>query len=309
MKNKILCMGQIVADVIARPIDRLPDPGLLLMLDHLELAPGGCTCNTACVLAKLGVPTRLAGMVGNDPLSNAILGALKDQGIGVDFVVQSESLPISSVIVCISSNGERSFLYKDGSSEAFDSREVKDGVFDDVVHVHVGGVMKMRNMRLAEMLRKAKENGCATSLDTDWDPTGKWIELIEEALQYTDILFTNTEEGVHLTGCQKPEDIANCLLDSGVSLAIVKQGANGCYIADHSMGEHLPALDAKVLDTTCAGDAFVGGFLYAQSLGKDRVLCAKFGNACGALSTTDYSHNAVQTPDQLIQMLSRQGMM
>lgn len=308
MNNKVLCMGQIVADVIARPIDRLPDPGLLLMLDHLELAPGGCTCNTACVLAKLGVPTRLAGMVGNDPLSNAILGALQDQGIGIDFVVRSDKHPISSVIVCIASNGERSFLYKEGSSEMFDSREVRAGVFEDVGHVHVGGAMKMRNMRMAEMLRKAKENGCTTSLDTDWDPTGKWIELIEDALQYTDILFTNTEEGVHLTGCQKPEDIANCLLDSGVSLVIVKQGAHGCYIVGESIGEQVPALDAKVLDTTCAGDAFVGGFLYAQALGKGPVECAKFGNACGALSTTDYSHNAVQSSEQLVQMLARQAM-
>jgi len=309
MKNKVLCLGQIVADVIARPVDRLPEPGLLLSLEHLTLAPGGCACNTACVLTKLGVPTRLAGMVGNDPLSMAVLRELEDQGIGIEHIVRSSTETISSVIVCIASNGERSFLYKNGSNEVFDSRDVSDRAFDEVSHLHIGGAMKMHRMRMAEVLRKAKMQGISTSLDTDWDPTGKWMALIVDALPFTDIIFTNTEEGVHLTGCQKPEDIANCLLDSGVSTAIVKQGAMGCHIANESIHRHLPAPDVKVLDTTCAGDSFVGGYLYAQALGRDPIECAMYGNACGALSTTDYSHCAVRSSDQLDRILKRQGML
>jgi len=64
----VVCLGILVADVLVRPVDGLPDPGTLALVDSIDLRGGGCALNTSSALARLGLATAAVGKVGADPL-------------------------------------------------------------------------------------------------------------------------------------------------------------------------------------------------------------------------------------------------
>ena len=95
----VLCVGQAVADIVVRPVSRLPVSGRADLVEELDLLSGGCAANTAAVLAKLGVETRLAAVIGQDILGDAVLADLKAAGVRLDAVVREATAPTTAALV------------------------------------------------------------------------------------------------------------------------------------------------------------------------------------------------------------------
>src|SRR6266446_4036583 len=110
----ILCVGQLVADIVVRPVEALPVPGRTSFVEEFELISGGCAANTAAVLAKLGAEARLAALIGQDTLGDAALADLKKAGVNLEAVRRENFVPTAAAIVLVSPNGERSFFYRGG---------------------------------------------------------------------------------------------------------------------------------------------------------------------------------------------------
>jgi sugar/nucleoside kinase (ribokinase family) len=301
--NTILCVGQIVADVVIRPVDKLPVPGRLDVLGDMQLVPGGCACNTAAVLAKLGAPTRIAGLVGNDAFGQAIISMVEGFGVDTRLVQRTSEVPTSSVVVVVAGDGQRSFLYHPGTNEKLTNAAVPKEAFESCSIVHVGGAMKLLGLDMAALFRDAKDAGCITSLDTDWDPTNHWLKLIESALPYVDYLITNEEEGEGLTGAKGAEAISKALLDKGAANVVVKMGAAGSARACPHRFCRIPAFPVEVVDTTCAGDGFVAGFLFAVAAGLPPADCMVLGNATGGLCATQLSHFGVKSMEDTLEYI------
>ncbi|MFI5387382.1 MAG: carbohydrate kinase family protein [Fimbriimonadales bacterium] len=302
-KSKILCVGQIVADVVVRPVDALPAPGTLAMVEDLRLVPGGCACNTAAVLAKLGASVHIAGLVGDDAIGEAIIAQVVQYGVDVHFVRRSKDVPTSSVIVVVPSDGRQCFLYCVGGTEKFDASMVPTDHFDSFGYVHIGGAMKLANLNLAHVMRDAQAAGCVTSLDTDWDPSGRWMSIIEPALPHLDYLITNDQEGQALTGLSDPAEIGRRLLFMGPGAVVVKLGENGSLLVDSDGVQRFPGVKVDVLDTTCAGDSFIAGLLFGLSSGRSLSDSMRLGNAAGALCTTQLSHFAIDSLESVEALL------
>src|SRR5580658_9344238 len=117
MYMSVLCIGQLVADIVVRPVNALPVPGRTDLVQDLQICSGGCAANTAAILAKLGVDVRLAALIGEDFPGDAALADLKRTGLDLEAIVRSPEDPTSAAIVLISSAGERSFLYRNGGNE------------------------------------------------------------------------------------------------------------------------------------------------------------------------------------------------
>ena len=298
----ILCVGQLVADIVARPVDRLPHPGRCDLIEDLRLVAGGCAANTAGVLAKLGVNVSVVGMVGKDAMGDAVLADLAAVGVDTTRVLRSLDTPTSAVIVIVDSLGERSFMYRAGGNEKLTNEHIPDSAFSAVNWVHVGGAMKLAQLDLSTFLRRARQAGCMTSLDTDWDVSGHWMSHLDDALGSIDYLMTNQEEGSMLSGTNHPETIGKFLLRRGPRAVVIKRGELGSTLVTHSSCAHFPAYPADVVDTTCAGDSFVAGFLCGISRGLDLVQAMELGNATGALCTTDSSHTAVVSLEAAMQL-------
>jgi sugar/nucleoside kinase (ribokinase family) len=289
----ILCVGQLVADIVLRPVEKLPYPGRTEPVEELDLVSGGCAANTAAVLAKLGVETRLVALVGRDALGDAALADQRKAGVDVAAVRRDAEWPTSTAIVLVDRAGQRSFYYRAGGCEKLAGRDVTDDVLKASRIVHVGGAMKMLNLDLAELMGRARSFGCLTSLDTDWDIYGNWMRKLEGALPQIDYLITNEEEAAMLAGKEDPREAAKTLLGFGPKAVAVKRGERGAMLATASGLADFAAYRVSVRDTTCAGDAFAAGFLLGVSLGRPLEESARLGNAAGALCTTQLSHRGV----------------
>jgi len=307
MKTSILCVGQLVADIVLRPVDELPPVGRTRPVEDMELFSGGCAANTAAVLARLGAGARLAALVGRDPLGDAALADQTAAGVDISAVVRCGELRTSAAIVLVDGAGQRSFYYRSGSCEKLANRHVPDEAVKSAGIVHVGGAMKMLDLDLGELMARAKTYGCATSLDTDWDIYGNWIRKLESSLPRIDYLITNEEEAAMLSGKEFPADAARELLTYGPKAVAVKRGERGALLATRDGVAEFPAYRVEVRDTTCAGDAFAAGFLLGVGLGRPLDESVRLGNAAGALCTTALSHRGVASIDAVRRLIEEQG--
>ena len=109
--KKVLCIGSVTTDVIVTPADTIPTPGTLRAVESVSTHVGGCAANAANNLAKLGVPVILSCKVGRDSFGDFVYATAKAEGADVRGVVRDEKVSTTVSIVCVSSVGERSFMY------------------------------------------------------------------------------------------------------------------------------------------------------------------------------------------------------
>jgi sugar/nucleoside kinase (ribokinase family) len=306
-KLSILCIGQLVADIVVRPAGKLPVPGRTNLVEELELLAGGCAANTAAVLAKLGAEVRLAGLIGQDALGNAVLADLEASGVGLETVTRNARAPTSAAVVLVSNNGERSFFYRNGGNELLANCHVPDAVLKAASLVHIGGALKLLNLDLTELMDRAKSFGCTTCLDTDWDVHGNWMRRLQGALPRIDYLMTNEEEAASLTGREAPEVAALDLVSRGPQAVVVKRGEQGALLATLRGITAFPAFRVEVQDTTCAGDSFAAGLLFGISQGWPLEESLMLANAAGALCTTQLSHRGITSLKDLRRLMKTQS--
>ena len=286
----VVCLGILVADVVGKPVDKWPGRGELELIDRLELHTGGCAANTGIALAKIGVDVAVIGKVGNDGFGDFMITRLKAHGIDPSGVVRSERFNTSGTMVMVHSDGERSFIHYLGANQ--DMRE-EDVDFDLIARssiLHVAGTFLLPGIDgepTARVLKKARELGVTTCLDTCWDATGKWMKTFEPCLPHIDYFLPSIAEAAMLTGRQDPAEIASALLDSGVGVVALKMGEEGCYIRSGEAELRIPPFKVSAVDALGAGDAFVAGFLTGLVNKWDLERTGRFANAVGAFCVTE----------------------
>jgi sugar/nucleoside kinase (ribokinase family) len=282
----ILCCGNIVLDIMVRPVEQF-EWGTTTWIDSIEQNLGGNGSNTSYALGMLGVPVRLLGMVGRDPFGELALSILKAGNVDLSAVARSQA-PTTASICPVNAAGDRMFLHRVGSSlELFpEPIEFTPAILEGMSHFHLANVFALPQMRkrAPESLARARAAGLTTSQDTGWDARGRWMADIEGCLPYIDIFFMNQDEARMLSGSSDPEEAARCLQSMGASDVVIKLGAAGCAVFTKESAERYPPFEVEVVDTTGAGDCFVGGFLAALSRGGSYAEAARLGNAVGALS-------------------------
>jgi len=155
--------------------------------------------------------------------------------------------------------------------------------------VHIAGTLVMPGFDgepAAEVLRRAREAGATTCLDTVWDATGKWMELVGPMLPYADMFLPSIAEAAEIVGEAEAAVIAEKLMDHGVKIVGLKMGEEGCYLRTADEELRIPAYQVDSVDGTGAGDAFVAGFLRGYLEGWSLEETGRFACAVGALCTT-----------------------
>ena len=273
-------------DVLVRPVAD-PGWGKTTWVESIEQQLGGNGANTCFTLARLGVPVRLLSAVGQDAFGERVLAILGSAGVETRWIARS-TLPTPTSVVLVRPDGVRALLHQPGASREAFSLPVELGpeVVAGCSHFHLANVFALENLQphAADLLQRAKREGLRTSLDTGWDAQGRWIITLGDCLPHTDLLFVNEDEARQLTGTDHPGDAAGILQAHGARTVIVKLGAEGCLVVDGLEHFRTPAFRVPVLDTTGAGDCFVGGFLAALQRGYSFQTAAQFANAVGALS-------------------------
>lgn len=286
-KIDVVCLGIMVADVMAKTIEKIPGPGKLEIFDQMELHPGGCATNTSIGLSKLGIKTRAIGKVGKDIFGNFLIKVLEKHNVDTSGIAYSQKRGTSFSFAMINREGERSFLHYTGADEDLHLKDINFKLIKDARILHIAGFNLMPGFDgepIAKVLKRAKKDGITTSLDTAWNSRVKnWKEIIKPSLPYLDIALPSIEEAKMFTGKEEKEEIADFLLKFGVKIVGLKMGERGCYIKTKKEEFWIPSYPVKAIDTSGAGDAFVAGFLAGIIKGWNLQKTGKFANAVGAL--------------------------
>jgi len=282
----VLCCGNLVVDILVRPVDRFPW-GTTTLVDAIEQHLGGNGASTSYTLGKLGTPVRLLGMVGADAFGDLAVNKLAGAGVDTGWIARSAA-PTATTVVMVNGSGDRMFLHRLGASgEAFgEPVQFTSEVTRGMSHFHLASVFGLPKLRpqTADLLRRAHEAGLATSVDTQWDTLNRWMADLAPCLLYTDLLFMNEDEARMLTGTSEPARAAVVMRERGTRTVILKRSGRGCAVFGPGMAIECPAFDVAVVDTTGAGDCFAGAFLAALLRDHSYAEAAKFANAVGALA-------------------------
>lgn len=283
----ILIAGNAVHDILVRAVEEL-EWGRSRWVD-IEHGLGGNGANTAFAAAVLGARVRLAAFIGTDAAGDDTMRRLASAGVDTRDVVRLDAATPSTVVL-VNPGGARMLLHCPGASrEAFpEPLEFTGGAAGGCSRFHLANAYALPHMRRhgAACLKRAREAGLATSVDTGWDSRGEWMDVLAPCLPWTDLLFVNEDEARMLTGEAEPSRAARVFRDRGARAAVVKLGAAGCAVFSEAGELRVPGFQVEAVDTTGAGDCFAGGFLAGLQRGLDMAGAARLANAAGALSVS-----------------------
>lgn len=296
--NGVLCSGAIIYDTLVRPVED-PRWGTTTFVETIECHVGGNGANTSTALARIGTPVRLVGTVGRDAPGRFLLDALQSAGVDISRVALADDRTAATVAL-VNPAGDRKFLHSLGASaNAFaDGIDFNPALIDGMSHYHLASLFILPRLRprAAEVLAAARGAGLSTSLDTNWDPRGLWMETIGPCLPHLDFLFMNEDEAREITGTAVPSEAAAIVLARGARTVVLKLGARGCAIYTGDREILSPAFDVVAKDTTGAGDCFVAGFLSAVLRGGSLAEASRFANAVAAHSVRQVGAAAAIPP-------------
>jgi sugar/nucleoside kinase (ribokinase family) len=283
----VVCLGILVVDVIARPVEGLPARGTLELVDEISMRGGGSALNTASALARLGLRAGVAGKVGADPFGEFLLGLIHERGIDGRCVLVDRAVSTSATVALVDREGERTFLHLTGANGHLRAEELDRELLFSGRALHLAGALVLDQLDgepAAKILADAQRRGIQTSLDTIF-ASGRW-EHVLPALPYADLFTPGLHEARAISGEDDPARAASWLRDRGVNEVIVTLGPAGCYAAGSDFEGRVAPPPVDVVDGTGSGDAFAAGLIYAKLAGWPFERGVRFANAAGALATT-----------------------
>lgn len=299
----------MVADVVGRPLRSVPGPGRLVLVDEISLHTGGCAVNSATALARLGLPVEVIGKVGADPFGDFVVQALAERGIGARGVLRDEVAGTSASLVMVEPDGERRFVHYLGANATLRATDVDLSLVRSAAIFHIGGALVLPGIDgepTAGLLRAARDAGVITFLDTVWDDTGRWMQLLAPCLPLTDYFVPSLAEAQMITGLDDPVAVARSLIEAGAGTVALKMDARGCLVmTSDGRWFRQPGFQVDAVDATGAGDAFAAGFMAGVYGGWTLEQTARFANAVGALCVTGVGASGLAGMQETLAFIER----
>ena len=309
----VACIGILVADIFASPIDSLPREGELKTTDRFWLSVGGCAANTAVDLRHLNRSVAIMGKVGNDMFGDFVVDELGRHCIETSHVTRSPSLPTSSTVIVNVRGQDRRYIHCIGANAEFRLADVDLSCLEKCQVLYVGGYLATPGIPasdLAKLFKAAKEKSVTTVLDVVI-PAGVSVSLAQVApvLPYTDYFLPNEDEARLLTGERDVVEQVKCLARLNPACTVViTRGEHGSLAKCGSVLMDTAPFPVEAMDESGAGDAFAAGFITGllEDWPFDYTLC--FASAVGASCTRALGcHDGVSCFDEARQMISERA--
>lgn len=285
---RVLTVGMLVCDI---PLSPVPADIFKLEVSQIEvpeITTGGDALNVATTLAKLGIDATVVGKVGKDSYGKIVMSQANENGVDTRYIKEDEEYGTAvSYLLLEKETGEKHALSSTGIYEALTNEDVPDEALEDAQIVFFGSAFQFKRMDeggTAQLFKRAHQMGKLTAMDTAMavvpESGEEMLEKLKPVLQETDIFFPSYEEAKFLTGYENPEDIAAALQKFGIKICGIKMGARGSFVTDYQQAYYIgTCTDFQVVDTTGAGDSFIGGFLCGIAKGWKLEECAVFASA------------------------------
>lgn len=302
-KTYIVSLGELLIDFVPE-VNGQP----LADVTSFQRAAGGAPANVAAAVAKLGGDARFIGKIGRDPFGDFLVRTLDEVGVHTA-VVQTDEAKTGLAFVSLRADGERDFLFfRDPAADMLlRADEVQAQWLEDAAVYHFGSVSLIAEpCRTATLdaARRARDFGALVSYDPNvrlalWPSADAARAEILAQLPLADVVKVSEEEVEFLLGVDATTG-AQQLLQRGPKVIIITLGPGGCRVVTARQDVVIPGTPVAAVDTTGAGDSFVGGMLYqlvalgatpativdvlAETGAAERVFA--FANRVGAITTT-----------------------
>jgi sugar/nucleoside kinase (ribokinase family) len=285
---ELVVVGDCNPDVLVSGGDVTPAFGQQeKLVGAIALVVGGSAAITAVAAARLGLRVALVAAVGADAAGGFMLAELARAGVDCSAVVTRPDAP-TAMTVALSRGADRAILTAVGAAATLTAGDVPAELLRGARHVHVSSYFLLEDSigpGLAGLFAAARSAGATTSLDTNWDPAGRWGDgRLRAAIAEADLLLPNEAEALRLS---RRDTLAEAVTELGAAgtRLVVKLGPDGALCADGARQYRVrpPRLDP--VDTTGAGDCFNAGLIAGLARGLDLPRAAALGCAAGAAST------------------------
>ena len=280
----ILVAGEINPDLILTG-DVIPAFGQVeKLVDSATLTVGSSSVIFACGAARLGLRVAFIGVCGNDIFGRFMLDEMVRRGVDVSPVIVREDGKTGLSLI-LNRGADRAILTHSGLMAALQASDIPDPLLQKARHLHVASYFLQTNLQpeLPDLFRRARALGLTTSLDTNYDPSERWIGF-DELLAVTNVFLPNEKEALSLLR-ELDVNVAGEKLGSQVETLTIKLGVEGALGIYRGEKVRVQSIPVNVIDTVGAGDSFDAGFLHGYlhkwSLEKSLQLAC----VCGALST------------------------
>ncbi|MBS0547806.1 MAG: ribokinase [Proteobacteria bacterium] len=299
--GKVIVFGSLNMDVIVQS-DRRPAAGETILGATVSLLPGGKGSNQAIAAARLGAKTEMLGVVGDDAFGGELRAVLKRSGVNNSGVRIQRGMSTGVALIQVA-GGDNAITGASGANGAFKAAEVRRAPRRGEVWV---GQFETPVAATEALLRKARATGATTILNL-----APMVPHPPRLLKFVDIAVLNEIELAQATGARitarSPErTIAAACRKLGARIVIATLGGRGLVMAGPDWVLSLPAFKAKVVDTTGAGDCFVGALAARLSAGVSLSDAARYATAAASCSVERLgAAPAMPTPREVAARLSR----
>ena len=282
MNKKITVIGSLNYDVILK-IPRLPFKGETLTANGAAFSAGGKGANQAVQAAKLKTPTYMVGCVGTDASADFLVNTAKEYGVNVDYIRKVPGSSGMGVINAVEDGSVYARIVRGANFEV-----TKEDVDNAMPILKESGVCILQNEIPVEIIAyaidKAKEAGCIVVLNA-----APAIELPEECLSKVDILVVNEVEAEFychekIDSVEKAKTEIKKMAEKYNNNVIFTLGKDGAVAYENGTIEFIPAMKVDAIETTGAGDSYIGAVSHSIIEGKSLIEACKFATKCSAIT-------------------------
>jgi ribokinase len=276
----ILVIGSLNADLVVRA-PRFPAPGETISGGDLLTIPGGKGANQAVAAARQGANVAIIGRVGRDNFAPFLIENLNANHVNTAHVLE-DNVASGTAIIIVDENGQNSIVISPGANGNVETRDVDSAPDAKILLLQFEIPMET----VLHAAKRYKSKGATVILNP-----APARQIPSDLLAHIDILVPNESElallsNLPVTDIPSAEVAAQEILKRGVKTVIVTLGSRGALLITETQTIHVDAYQVEVVDTTAAGDAFIGGVASALVNGQSLERAVRYGCACGALATT-----------------------
>lgn len=312
----IVGLGSCLVDYIAR-VPRIIGPEEKINVQSVVPGFGGPTTNNLVQCARLGLNTVWIGRIGSDNNGRYILKAFEREGMYTGFIEVVPGAASSQTWIAVDDQGQRCIYMCSNVTSTITPRMVRER-YEKVIAGARLFHSELCQLPLAAVLEGAKiarEHGVTVSIDYDVDVEtyivknrlGTQREL-EQLIALTDVFKSGWSITRGMTGRDDPRQAAEWILEKGPRMVALTLGEEGSYLATAQQSVRVPAIPVRAVDSTGAGDAFMGGLGYGILQGWSLEHMGRFANACGSFCCRQIGAQQLGSLEEIRAFLQENGL-
>ncbi|MGL5348767.1 MAG: carbohydrate kinase family protein [Peptostreptococcaceae bacterium] len=300
--GRVICPGELLIDFVCVDIDSKLSESV-----NFIKKSGGAPANVAAAIAKLGANAEFVGKVGRDQFGDFLISEMLKYNVGMEHCLRDES-NTTLAFVSLDSQGERDFNFVRGADEKLKVSDIDFNIFDDAQIIHLGSATALLGGELytsyKEIIKYGKNLDKLISFDPNFreslfgDKVDEFVERSIETIKDIDLIKVSMEEAKIITKLEDTDEILGKLHQYGAKTILMTLGKQGTVLSINGVRSDIESIKVNMIDSTGAGDAFIGSVL--ASLSKEKSArdastdvelmkhIVKIANIVGAKTTENY---------------------